>query len=152
MTTQKKLYRSCKDRVLGGVAGGIGEYFEIDSTLVRLLIALSFLSGFGFVAYILAWLIIPQDPSCKDSKSGAEEIKEQAEKVASDIETAVKSEKKDYKGSAESLRFWIGLTLVFFAVSLLLQNIFGFELWHNFWPIILVAIGVVLIAGSYKKE
>lgn len=70
--TTKKLYRSCKDKILGGVAGGLGEYFEIDPTLIRLVFALAFLSGFGFVAYLIAWIIIPLDPSCVVQKTGAE--------------------------------------------------------------------------------
>lgn len=148
--TTKKLYRSCKDRILGGVAGGIGEYFEVDSTLIRLVFALAFLSGFGFLAYILAWIIIPQDPGCEDKKTGAEEIKAHVERVADDIRNASRENGKTGKQRKDDFRFWLGLILVFFAVSLLMQNLFGFGLWHNFWPIILVALGVVLIAGSVE--
>lgn len=154
MTSAKKLYRSSTDRILGGVAGGIGEYFDIDPTLIRLVIALSFFSGFGFVAYLLAWIIIPENPIANSGKTGADEIKEQAERVASDIKNAVKTEETTEKSSkgSDNFRFWAGLLLIFFAVSLLFQNIFGYNLWENFWPIILVAIGVVLIAGSMSKD
>lgn len=60
----KKLYRS-KDKMLAGVCGGIGEYASIDPTLVRLLwVILTVLTGFfpGTLAYIVAALIIPQQP------------------------------------------------------------------------------------------
>lgn len=142
MTETKKLYRSCDDVILGGVASGIAEYFEIDTTLIRLAFALAFISGFGFLAYLMAWVIIPQNPKCKNKKTGTEEIKEQAEKIASDIR------KRDHK----DVRFWFGLTIVFFAISLLFKNIFGLALWHNFWPIVLVAVGIVLIFGSTGKK
>jgi len=59
----KKLYRSGKDKMLGGVCGGIAEYFNVDSTLVRLgwvLFALT--GGAGIPAYIIAWIIIPRNP------------------------------------------------------------------------------------------
>jgi phage shock protein PspC (stress-responsive transcriptional regulator) len=56
----KKLYRSEKDKVLGGVCGGIGEYFEIDSTLIRLLWILFAFVGAGILAYIIAWIVIPK--------------------------------------------------------------------------------------------
>ncbi|GAF75050.1 unnamed protein product, partial [marine sediment metagenome] len=60
---QKKLYRSKKDKMIAGVCGGIAEYFGVDSTLVRLLTALSvILGGAGVVAYIIAWIIIPKNP------------------------------------------------------------------------------------------
>ena len=60
---KKKLYRSRKDRMLGGVCGGIAQYFNIDPTIVRLLWAFITLAwGVGLVAYLVAWLIIPEEP------------------------------------------------------------------------------------------
>jgi phage shock protein C len=60
----KRLTRSATDRRIGGVCGGIAEYFEVDSTPVRLLwIILSILIGAvvgGIVAYLIAWLILPR--------------------------------------------------------------------------------------------
>ena len=59
----KKLYRIREGRKLAGVCGGLGEYFEIDPTLVRLAwVLLIFLGGSGVLAYIIAALIIPEKP------------------------------------------------------------------------------------------
>ena len=155
----KKLYRSCNDRVLGGVAGGIGEYFQVDPTLIRLVIAFSFFAGFGIPAYLLSWIIIPLDPSCEKVTTGAEEIKAHADRVAEDIKNATKEDAYEAKsttharmGRRNDLRFWFGLIIIFFAASLLMENLFGFGLWHNFWPIILVALGIVLVAGSMERK
>jgi phage shock protein PspC (stress-responsive transcriptional regulator) len=62
MANVKKLYLSDTDRKIAGVCGGIAEYLEVDSTVVRLVwVILSVLSfGTGFVVYLLAWLIIPR--------------------------------------------------------------------------------------------
>lgn len=59
-----KLYRSKKNKIIAGICGGIGEYFKIDPTLVRLLwLLISVMSmGAGLVAYIIAWIIIPEEP------------------------------------------------------------------------------------------
>ncbi|MBR5111234.1 MAG: PspC domain-containing protein [Clostridia bacterium] len=58
----KKLYRSSTNKMAAGVCGGIGEYFDIDPTLVRLgFVALSFLAGGGLLVYILAAIIIPKE-------------------------------------------------------------------------------------------
>ena len=57
----KKLFRSSTNRILFGVCGGIGEYFNIDATIVRLLWALFALTGTGIIFYIAAALIIPSD-------------------------------------------------------------------------------------------
>jgi len=60
----KKLYLSDTNRKLGGVCGGMGEYFDIDPTVVRVVfILIALLSfGLGVIAYILIWMIIPRKP------------------------------------------------------------------------------------------
>ena len=59
----KRLYRSRKERMLGGVCGGIAEYFDVDPTLVRLAwVLFTFAGGAGIVAYIIAWIIVPEAP------------------------------------------------------------------------------------------
>lgn len=60
----KKLYLSETDRKIAGVCGGIGEYLEKDPTVIRILfiILILFSFGFGIVAYIVMWLIIPKRP------------------------------------------------------------------------------------------
>lgn len=150
--TTKRLYRSGKDKILGGVAGGLGEYFEVDPTLIRLVFALAFLSGFGFLAYILAWIIVPMDPKFEDKKPIEVEIEESIEKLGEDLTGAVQKGGNVANKFGTDFRFWAGLVLVFFATSLLLQNIFGFGLWQNFWPVILIALGFVLVLGSVEKK
>ena len=59
----KKLYKSQGDRKLCGVCGGLGEFFGIDASLIRLAwIVFSLLGGSGVLAYIIAAIVIPDDP------------------------------------------------------------------------------------------
>jgi phage shock protein C len=60
----KKIFLSETNKKIGGVCGGIGEYFNIDPTLVRLIwIVITLMTmGTGIVAYIIAWVVIPQQP------------------------------------------------------------------------------------------
>ncbi len=61
----KRLYRSRTDKKIGGVCGGIGIYFDIDPTIVRLATLVLFIAtGFIplFVGYIVALIVIPQEP------------------------------------------------------------------------------------------
>ena len=61
----KKLYRSRKNRIIGGVCGGLGEYFNVDPTIIRLawiLAAVMFVGFPAIIAYLLACLIIPEEP------------------------------------------------------------------------------------------
>lgn len=58
-----KLYRSKKNKIVAGVCGGIAEYFNVDPTLIRLLwLLISIMGGSGVIAYIIAWIIIPEEP------------------------------------------------------------------------------------------
>ena len=59
----KKLYKSNKNKMLDGVCGGIGEYINIDPTIVRLgWVVFCALGGSGIIAYIIAAIIIPRNP------------------------------------------------------------------------------------------
>ena len=69
MDTKKNLYRSTTHRMLGGVCGGVADYFGIDPTIIRLLyLVLSvFTAGFpGLLLYILCLFVIPNDPGYTD--------------------------------------------------------------------------------------
>ena len=60
---EKKLYKSNSNKMIDGVCAGIGEYFDIDPTLVRLAwVLFSFLGGSGLIAYIVAAIIVPRRP------------------------------------------------------------------------------------------
>lgn len=72
----KKLYRSTTDRWIAGVCGGIGEYVGIDPNVIRVIWAIiTAITGFlaGIIAYILVWVILPEQ--------------EQAQPVEAPIET-----------------------------------------------------------------
>jgi len=59
---KNRLYRSKENKVLGGVCGGIAEYYDFDPAIVRIISVLLILAwGSGILAYLLAWLIIPEE-------------------------------------------------------------------------------------------
>jgi len=64
-TEYKRLYRSGKDRILGGVCGGLAEYFKVDPVLTRIfwVIIIFFPPGLGVLLYILFWIVVPRNPS-----------------------------------------------------------------------------------------
>ena len=74
----KELKRSRTNRMIAGVCGGIGEYFEIDPTVVRLVwvVVTVLTSGIGILAYVLAVLVVPEEapPAAGAPPSGAETI------------------------------------------------------------------------------
>jgi phage shock protein PspC (stress-responsive transcriptional regulator) len=57
-----RLRRSRSDRYIAGVAGGLGRHFDIDPTVIRVLLAvLTFFGGAGLVVYVAVWLLVPED-------------------------------------------------------------------------------------------
>lgn len=140
----KRLYRSKKDRILGGVCGGIAEFFDIDSFVVRtIFILLAFFGGSGFLIYILLWILIPNANSEslvteKTIKENTKEMQLKAYELTSSIGKSV--EKKNS-------RKLIGFTLITFGAIFLLSNLgilrkIDFE---KFWPIILIVLGFAVI-------
>ena len=136
----KKIYRSQKDCIIGGVCGGIAEYFDIDSTLVRLLAVLVvLLGGVGVIAYIIAWIIIPQNPE--------QEIDRDKEyKSEEDTGTA----HKDFK-EKNNKQVWGGLIFIFLGLFFLMRSFFPRFVLINFWPVILVVIGIALMVQSFSR-
>ena len=60
---EKKLYRSKNNKKIFGVCGGLAEYFDIDATIIRLVLVLAVLfAGVGVLAYLIAALVIPNQP------------------------------------------------------------------------------------------
>ncbi len=62
---EKRLYRSNNEKVLGGVCGGLSEYYNMNPTIIRLLwVLITFLTlGIGIFVYAIAWVIIPENPT-----------------------------------------------------------------------------------------
>ena len=89
----KKLYRSETDKLIGGVCGGIAEYFDIDSTIVRLIFALIVISGgTGLVLYVILWIVVPTKSNAGLSSeevmaSNAKEVRESAKKMVNEVKS-----------------------------------------------------------------
>ncbi len=68
---RRRLYRSRNDRWLGGVCGGLATYFDVDTTLVRLIaIVTILLPGPSIIAYLIAWVIVPVEPWITGDQGG----------------------------------------------------------------------------------
>ncbi|HDP95596.1 MAG TPA: PspC domain-containing protein [Candidatus Aminicenantes bacterium] len=151
----KRLYRSRKDRVISGICGGIGEYFNLDPVLVRVgAVLLVFTGGVGLIAYIAGIFIIPEQPL--DSE---EETVSMHREESSPRELSTENE-SDSETASHSGPVVFGLILVILGAFFLLRNIplFNDYYWwiRNhlrmfFWPGIFIGLGVFLIARNYRR-
>jgi phage shock protein C len=66
MDRQKRLHRSRTEKMIAGVCGGLAEYFDVDPTIVRVawvVLTLLPLPGSGILAYLILWVVMPQQPA-----------------------------------------------------------------------------------------
>ena len=159
----KKLYKSSTNKVFDGVCGGIGEYFNIDPVIIRILwMLLVVFGGTGFIAYLIAMFIIPREDEIEVEPEMASEADEAAENEDAAGEP--------HTGRLFSTRFW-GVLLIIIGGLMLLRYID--PLWSVFrtlgvfmvsviWPVALIVLGVYLvmnrredgesISGWFKSE
>jgi phage shock protein PspC (stress-responsive transcriptional regulator) len=134
----KKLYRSRKDKMLGGVAGGIAEYFEIDPVILRIIFAVTFfVFGGGLLAYIIMWIIIPQEPLVIINN----DLHEGPKTTGPDPQVERKSN-INQTGSTG------GAVLIVIGVLFLLHNFHPIFHFRHYWPLIIIAIGAGLLTHS----
>jgi len=56
----KRLYRNTEEGKIAGICAGLGDYFEMDPVIIRLIFLLALFLGAGLIVYLIAWLIIPK--------------------------------------------------------------------------------------------
>lgn len=144
-TKSKRLSRSKTDRVIAGVCGGLGEYFDIDPVIIRALFALFVVTGgSGVFVYIILWVILPESG---DTSSNTETV---VKKNSKEIEAKAKEFAKDVEGVANSsnAKIWLGLIVIFFGLWVTLSNFGFFNLgWYlaKLWPLLIIALGVLIL-------
>jgi len=122
----RRLRRSRKDSVLGGVCGGIARYLDVDPVLIRIAaVALALSAGFGVLAYILAWVLIPE---------------------TDEDEPDVPPRPAD----RHTVAIAVGAALVGLGALLLARHWMpGFGA-GMFWPLVVVGVGVVVLVTGHR--
>ncbi len=140
---EKRIYRSRTDRILGGVCSGIAKYFEVDPTIIRLItVALIFAGGSGILAYIIAWIIIPEEPF------GGTEPSDQDKNKTIDVTPERKEEEEKKRSRNTELLAW-----VLIVIGIIWVARYAFSWWFPFvpWmgkvviPVVLIFLGILLI-------
>jgi len=144
--------------MIGGVCGGIAEYFDVDSTLVRLLtVLIVLLGGAGVIAYIIGWIIIPKNPEQDSDKNfeKREKLKEKIKKGAEDVIKEVKEHfesEEPYHKSERNRRILGGIIVIVIGIIFLLNSFFPWVAWGSLWPVILIVIGITIMIQAFKKK
>lgn len=159
---EKKLHRSREDRMIWGVCGGLARYFDIDPAIVRIIAVLSiFLNGAGILAYIILAIVVPLESSQaatpKDVvEENVAEIKETASRLGQEVRSTFIKEKATPEETAKTRhRSYniLGIVLIVIGILFLLasSNLLWWLRWTYIWPLIIIAIGVLIILAARKR-
>ena len=141
MENSNRLYRSNTDKVIGGVSGGLADYLGIDVVIVRVLFVLLVLfGGSGVLVYIILWIAIPEQKisyKVLEDKSGVE--------IISDSEPVSTTNKQS------NTALGAGIVLIIVGLLFLADRLVPFYNLIDFWPIILIVVGVMIIKPDLFK-
>ena len=130
-----RFYRDSKNKVLGGVCSGLANYFNLDVALLRVLFVVALLfASFGFWLYIILWAVIPIDGQQTETELRSEPVSEVVPAAAT-----------------KSTSLIAGIAVMLIGVIFLINNFIPISWVWKLWPLILVAIGVVMIVNASKK-
>lgn len=102
---RRRLYRTQHDRMIGGVAGGLADYFDIDPVLVRLLwvVIAIFTGGAAVLVYILLWIIVPHQgvagSPARVIRSNVDDMATEAQRVADEFRRATTGESEEERAA-----------------------------------------------------
>ncbi len=132
----QRLYRSRKEKIFGGVAGGLAEYFDVDPVLVRVVfVLLAIMEGVGFLAYIILWIVVPR----------RQELPPWLATEAATPNAGLAAVVADAPATPHRRNSIAGLVLILLGILFLAENIVpGFHL-GRFWPVVLIAIGLIIL-------
>lgn len=143
----KQLYRSQDNKVIGGVCGGLADYFDVDPVIVRLLcVLLFFMKAVGVIAYIVCMIIIPEAPYGYYNKKDTAYEGDYTSEYTYDNNNTRNNDKN---------KLILGIGLIAFGAFVFARRFFYWLDFTNFGGIILVLAGLYIIVngrnGSEKK-
>lgn len=152
----KKLYRVNDDRIIGGVSGGLAEYFGLDTSIIRLIfIAISLLGGFGALIYLMLWIALPLDKEEITYKSDSyNPIQENTTTMNNPTENNTQQQEtpsKDIKKHDRNRTIY-GIILIVLGGLFLLDRMVPRIHFRDIWPILLILIGVIMILNNYRNN
>ncbi|KKT26282.1 MAG: PspC domain protein [Parcubacteria group bacterium GW2011_GWA2_43_9b] len=158
----KTLHLSQGDKIIAGVCGGLAEYFDIDSMIIRLLFILVVtLGGSGILLYLILWLIMPK--SLKESaviteekiKEFAGEVKEKAEEIKEEMMKRYHNHSTNFHDHCRGGRRFFGWLLLVLGIAFLINNLVPYWMraqMIRFWPLFLIIAAILLIINSRKEK
>ena len=137
----RRLTRS-RDAMVGGVAAGVANWIGADPALVRIAWALlvPLTAGAALLAYIVAWIVVPEEPRVAAGAAGAEV-------TATEDETTATG-----KGDDGRAALLVGGGLVLIGLWFLVREFLPSIDWGFIWPLLLVGAGLVILVTASRRR
>ena len=141
----QRLYRSQVDRMLTGVAGGMAEYLRVDPVIVRMLwvVAVFLSSGVGLLVYVALAILMPTAPMRDDAATAADDAEGRSTEGSQPASPA------RYVPATNRAALVLGSVLIIIGAAALMSQFGWFDAWR-LWPLILIAIGGLLIFNQRR--
>ena len=149
----RRLFRSRSDSMIGGVAAGLAAYLNSDPALVRIVWAILVVvtGGAALVVYIVAWIVVPEEPV-----GPAEPIATTTDPVTGEVVTPAgepaTAATSTYSGTSGQAGVVIGIGLVVIGLWFLLRDYLPEIDWSLIWPLVLVGIGALVLVTSMRRR
>ncbi len=151
MDNTKKLYRSIKNRYVGGVCGGLADYFNVDVVIIRLLFFVALvIGGGGLLAYIILWIVVPEEPATRYYNARQNYEDDEREEKPPYEESHPNPESASEQSRKGNLIG--GLILVVIGVLFLINNFVTDIDFGDLWPVLLIIAGIVVLFNSVSTK
>ena len=140
----RRLYRSRTDTIIGGVAAGLATYLNTDPVLVRVgwVVLALVTDGVGLLAYLVCWVVIPDEPKAASVEPA---IEPDGEPIPA-VEPPPAEPRKSRAGVV------VGVGLVLLGAWFLVREYLPPINWNLLWPVVLIGIGALILITSARRR
>jgi len=132
----RMLRRNTKNKIIGGVASGLSEYFQIELWIIRLIFILLLCFGAGVLIYIIMWIVIPENNLNDDNM---------------EVEYEKNYNYKKSNGDSNG-NIMAGIILITLGILFLIERYITEIHFRDLWPWILVVVGILILIKGLRKN
>ena len=149
----RKLRRNPMNRVIGGVCSGLADFLGVDVALMRIAFVIAFLfASFGFWLYIILWIVLPENGQQTTDNGQQSFGQSQSQSQSQSQGQSPQSESVSVSKSESKVKsIFAGAFIILIGLLFLVNNFIPINWVWKLWPLILVAIGIVMIVTARKK-
>jgi phage shock protein PspC (stress-responsive transcriptional regulator) len=146
----RRLYRSQKQKTVAGVCGGLGNYFNMDPVIWRVIFVVLALAGAsGILIYIILWIALPEEHS---EFQHFDDVNSTGNFSKTNARNSFRSDSESPSPFSDNGPLWGGIILIILGSLFLIDKFIPTIHFGDLWPILLIAVGFILLYNAYKEN